>query len=108
MSEYGIWFKMQVTPEQSMIVQKKLFDLGYKWYVSRNSKIKKFTASHYLEFSPNATDPEPTLRFTFQKSYYNSNFVQPKATFDEFVLNFEDVFLADKKHPIHQNSANEK
>jgi len=39
--------KMEVTPQQSEILQKELFKMGYSWWFSRE-KIINHTHQHYL------------------------------------------------------------
>ena len=73
-------FKIEVTPEQSEVIQKLLFIAGYSWF--SGDKIIKFTDRKYLFFDCGHI----TTSTYFGPNFNNPN---PEITFEEFINEIE-------------------
>lgn len=86
-------FRVNVTPEQSRIVQETLFKLGYKWYSGANEV--KHTSESVLCISPIDKD----ITYSSYRTDSNMTFEQFKEKYMEFELpeNWYVIITDDNK-----------
>jgi hypothetical protein len=85
-------FRMNVTPEQSKIIQEFLFANGYTWIGDYNNNFVQYTNSPFLYFSKHAGSMEKCTLVRSEKDTSRPNYYDiypaPEYTFDEFVQNY--------------------